>query len=209
VEIRAKEVTLKPPKNSPKKSSPLKANIVLVEEVDVPAGMEPARWALLTRESIATLPEVLRVINIYIAKWLIEEFHMGLKTGCSIEDKQFETRPRLENILGISSMVACRLLQIRDICRSGIDVPATEVLTTPQIEILQSVNPKLSTDCTIQQALPVIAQLGGFRKSKKNSSPGWRTLWRGFTRLLEREEGYKIAKAMSQMKNEMSRCRMN
>ena len=57
--------------------------ILEVREVSAPAGVTPLRWVLCTDEQVATLADAQRVIHYYEQRWLIEEFHKALKTGCN------------------------------------------------------------------------------------------------------------------------------
>jgi hypothetical protein len=133
---------------------------------------------------------VLAIVGYYEARWLIEEFHMGLKTGCAIEERQLESLHALSNFLAFATITACKLLQLRDASRSSEPRLASEVLTPTQLLLLRRAEPKLSEQCSARQALRAIATLGGFYGSNKNAMPGWRTLALGFQLLLEREVGY-------------------
>ena len=42
--------------------------------------MEPVDWLLLTSEPIDTDEQILEVVDIYRARWLIEEYFSALKT---------------------------------------------------------------------------------------------------------------------------------
>jgi len=188
--LRATTIEVKPPKNRERKGAPVWMNIVLAEEVNPPSDKAAVRWYLLTREPIETAEQVLDVTRIYETRWLIEEFHMGLKTGCSFEERQMETAQALLNFLAFASIVACKLLQLRDAARAPEPASASSILTASQLLLLRDVYPRLPQDCTSTQALRAIATLGGFYDSSKKVRPGWRTLTAGYVRLLEREEGY-------------------
>lgn len=191
--VRATTVEVKPPRNRDRKGAPVRMNIVLAEEVEPPSDKAAVRWYLLTREPIETAAQVLEVTRIYETRWLIEEFHMGLKTGCSLEERQMETAQPLLNFLALATIVACKLLQLRDVAREPDPAPASSILTPTQILLLREVYPRLPQDVTSAQALRAIAALGGFYDSSKKVAPGWRTLTAGYVRLLEREEGYLAA----------------
>jgi hypothetical protein len=190
LEIRAARVEVRPPKNRGREGAPQWMNVVLVEEVGGPTGKQRLTWFLLTREPIATEADVLAIVGYYEARWLIEEFHMGLKTGCAIEERQLESLHALSNFLAFATITACKLLQLRDASRSSEPRLASEVLTPTQLLLLRRAEPKLSEQCSARQALRAIATLGGFYGSNKNAMPGWRTLALGFQLLLEREVGY-------------------
>jgi hypothetical protein len=133
-------------------------------------------------------------VQIYRYRWRIEEFHMGLKTGCAIEERQLDGHG-LRNFIAMASSVAVKVLQLRDLSRRAETVPASEVLNPVQLDILRESNPKLQADCSVRQALHAIAKLGGFVGTNRNAQPGWRTIWRGFMDLLNKEQGYRLALA--------------
>jgi hypothetical protein len=72
----------------------LDLNVVRVWEVDVPEGVKPVEWYLLTIEPIET-PEQSSRSWIYRARWVIEEFFKALKSGCAIEKRQLESKDAL------------------------------------------------------------------------------------------------------------------
>src|SRR6267142_183172 len=58
---------------------------VHVREVDAPEGAEPIEWRLWTNLPVDTPAQILYVVDVYRARWLIEEFFKALKTGCALE----------------------------------------------------------------------------------------------------------------------------
>jgi hypothetical protein len=194
MEVRAKSVSVLPPKNRGRKGDPLTITVLCAREVDPPEGVEPLEWWLLTDQEVNCLDRATDVVNIYTCRWIIEEFHMGLKTGAGIEDRQFESFEVHSLHLGFASIVAWALLMLRHIARRPEEAPADEILTEPQIIILKSVDPRLPARPTARQALRAIAGLGGFMGRKGDGEPGWRTLTRGYYTLLLMEKGFLLAR---------------
>lgn len=190
--LRAVSLTIRPPKTLGREGQNLNIHVVETREEHAPKGCIPLHWVLLTSESIHTLESCVRVIKIYSYRWKIEEFHMGLKTGCRIEDRQLETRKRLEVFLGLCSIISVLLLRLRDAARKSC--PASDFLTRIQLIVLHSKFPHLSLNATAREALRAVAQMGGFLARKGDGEPGWRTLWRGMDQLLLMEHGYLLAK---------------
>lgn len=172
----------------------LTLHVVHVEEVDVPAGETPVSWVLLTNEAVTTKEEVERVVDIYRARWVIEDFFMALKTGCAFETRQLESAQTLMNLLAILIPIAWRLLLLRNLARDEPDAPAREVLPPRQLEVLQAaLTKKLPASPTARDVFLAVAALGGHIKN--NGNPGWRVLARGYERLLTLEDGWIIARA--------------
>jgi hypothetical protein len=97
------------------------------------------------------------------------------------------------NFAAIATVVAVKILQLRDLSRAPHPTPASEVLNPVQLTILRKTHPKLGDSCTVTEALRAIATMGGFVGSNRDAKPGWRTIWRGFMKLLSQEEGYRLA----------------
>jgi hypothetical protein len=169
-------------------------NVLDVREEAPPTGADPLHWILLTTEPIECEADVLLVMDHYCGRWKIEEWHKVLKTGCRIEDRQLETWQGLEVLLGLLSVMAWRLLALRDAARveQPQTQPAEAVLTETQEHILRKIDPALENSTGVRAYLLAIAKLGGFLGRKRDGHPGWLTLWRGFTRLRDIELGFSL-----------------
>jgi hypothetical protein len=172
----------------------LVVNLVHVIEVRAPEGEEPVQWLLATTEPIETQKQIKRVVDIYRARWTIEEFFRVLKSGCHIEDRQLESRASLEKILAIFLVVAWRILLLRYVLRQDPDAAAAMAFTPLQLFTLRA-DERLAVpkDLTVGQALLAVARLGGHIKG--NGDPGLTVLARGMARLLERTDA--TAKAVA------------
>src|SRR5512135_2634861 len=91
-----------------------------------PAGAEALEWVLYTDQRTETLEEALVGVMDYGTRFLIEEFHKGLKTGLKAEELQLETGHRLFVFAAIAvmSVVALRLLDLRELGRAVPEAPA-------------------------------------------------------------------------------------
>jgi hypothetical protein len=103
-----------------------------------PQGEKPIEWLLLTNEPVQTLADAQRVVEWYERRWIIEEYHKGMKTGCGIEDLQFTAVERLEPAIALLSAVALTLLNLRDVSRrsDAHTRPATAVVAEEYVEVL-------------------------------------------------------------------------
>ena len=66
-------------------------NVVKIFEPKPPNGEKPIEWLLVTTETIESKEEVLKVVDYYRKRWIIEEYFKALKTGCSLEKRLFES----------------------------------------------------------------------------------------------------------------------
>lgn len=186
-------VTLQPPKRT--QQPLLTLNVVRVWEPHPPEGQEPIEWKLFTSEPLDTPEQVAAVVDWYRARWVVEEFFKALKTGCAYEKRQLESKHAMLNALAVLAPVAWRLLLLRSLGRNHPDLPATEVFSESQIKLLTHLNKqlnlkvKLSRKINIQQAMLVVAELGGYVKHS-GGPPGWMVLGSGLKELLMAELGW-------------------
>ena len=80
--------------------------MVYATEVDPPDGEPPLEWRLVTTELITTPEQVLRIVEWYRTRWLIEEFYKCLKTGCAYEKRQLESLDTLLVALALLAPIA-------------------------------------------------------------------------------------------------------
>jgi len=201
--IRTTPVTLLPPKNWADKPhrrgkprpGPIRCWAVRVHEIDPPAGAEPVEWVILTDEPVADLSAALTVAFWYACRWLIEEYHKCLKSGCRVEARQLEDAGRLAPLVGVLGVVAVRLLQLKHRARTDPDAPARSVVPERSVKTLAA-KLALPEGMTARQFWRGTAQLGGFLGRKGDGDPGWQTLWRGWQQLELLTEGAELAKRM-------------
>lgn len=171
----------------------IELNVVRVWE-PTPSALEPAvEWVLLTTEPIATRREILRVVDIYRKRWVIEEYFKALKSGCAFEKRQIESYAALCKVLSLFAPIAYRLLLLRALERQRSTMPARFAFCEADLELMQRApsNQALAPPRTIGDALTHLARLGGHLRS--NGPPGWQTLSWGYEKLLSMRLGYEIA----------------
>jgi len=187
--IHALSTTLCRPALSRATQKTLSINAVIVRELEPPEGQAPIEWRLLTTESIETPEDVLRVVDAYRARWLVEEYFKAIKTGCSYERLQLETLHGLKIALSFCFAIAWHMLLLRTVARDAPTVPAKAVMTGAQLMVLLAIaampkNPwsvKLRDNPDVTDILYAVARMGGHIKN--NGPPGWMTLSRGFHEL--------------------------
>jgi hypothetical protein len=133
------------------------------------------------------------IIDWYKCRWIIEEYHKAIKSGCKVEDKQLKTRDRLENFLGVANVVALRILKLRDYARKMPEISAKKIIDPLKVDILIKYNDIKKEDITIKEYYREVAKIGGFIGRKSDGEPGWQALWQGETELNMLISGAKIA----------------
>jgi hypothetical protein len=189
----------RPPRVGRRAAATVPVNVVYGWEADAPAGATPIDWRLVTSEPIETVDHVLRIVDHYRARWLVEEFFKALKTGCAYEKRQLERLETLLVALGLLAPIAWQILLLRHLARDLPDTPATSVLTRPQLEVLRALPQAagLSPTPTVLDVLAVVARLGGHLR--QNGPPGWLVLTRGMQTLRAMEIGWAAAHRVAAM----------
>ena len=175
----------------------LPMNVVLVQEVDAPAGVTPIRWVLLTSLAVETFEEAWQVIADYEHRWLIEEYHKVLKTGCRVELHALRTAERLEPLLALISVIGTRLLQLKLIGRSQREAKAATHVPCSWLKCLKLARPKLTlTGMSVYTFFRELAKLGGFLGRQCDGEPGWQTIWHGYQKLTNLLDGMRLVGAI-------------
>lgn len=164
---------------------PIAQSVVWVREVDAPPGASSIEWILYTSLPVASFDQAWTVIEYYECRWLIEEYHKALKTGCGVQRRLLRETSRLEAMVGLMSVVAARLLQLKSVARTDPDRPARQVVPLFWLQMLKAVRKKLRRvhDLTIYEFYRELAKLGGFLGRRSDGEPGWITIWRGWEKL--------------------------
>ena len=199
VTVRASVVTLAPPqRRAGERLPPVALWVVWVHERDAPADAEPLDWLLLTTVPVRTADDALERVAWYRCRWLIELWHKVRKSGLRTEERQLRRWAALERWLALASVIAWRLLSATLLARAVPDVPCTVLLEREEWEALcvaiqKTPTPPATPPC-LREAVRLIARLGGFLGRKGDGEPGMQTLWRGWTRLADLTEMYRIMK---------------
>jgi hypothetical protein len=152
---------------------------------DADDGLE---WILLSSLAVTDAKDALEKVEWYRRRWLVEEYHKCLKTGCSMEARQLTSRHALEALLGMLGIVAVHLLELKSSAAGAAPPELVSALSALTKKKLMESEPK--------EVLREIAKLGGFLARKSDGEPGWTTIWRGWNRLLDIATGLQLAKEM-------------
>jgi hypothetical protein len=198
--IRGGPILLLPPhaKYGHHGDDPLPIYVVYVSEVSPPpAGEQPIDWMLLTNEPIHNADDAWRGVGWYERRWVIEEYHKAMKTGCQIEDIQFTAVERLQPAIALLSGVALTLLNLRDASHAedALKRRATDLFSQEYVEVLSLWRyDKLQSKLSVHDFFFALARLGGHQNRKGDHRPGWLVLWRGWTKLQCMLDGYLVGR---------------
>jgi hypothetical protein len=189
------ETTIRPPKNGSPESrrrGPIKVWVLRVWEEIPPMGVEALEWVLLSSLPITCLPKATRATAWYSCRWLCEDYHQCLKTGCGVEHTQLDDGADIKRLLGFSVPIAARLLQLRQSARQTPDLPATAVVEPLMVEVLARREKRDAQNLTVLQFWREVARLGGHQGRRRDGPPGWQTIWKGWRLLSDLTEGARL-----------------
>ena len=195
VNISWSQVTVQPPVDAMASHQVgMKVSLVRVWEPEPPEGVEALEWILVTSVTVTTAEDAWQRVTWYKWRWLIEDFHKVLKTGCLLEDRCLQTVEAFCNLLGILTPTAMRLLWLRQTAQTAPDTPATEVISTEVIQVVLHLDKRPEATLTAKDLWHTIARFGGYLDRKSDPPPGWQTLWKGWIYIQTVLEGVHLAR---------------
>ena len=175
---------------------PIAMQLVQVREVNAPTDAEPIEWLLWTSLPTDTFDQAWSVIEDYESRWLVEEYHKALKSGCRVKMRQLQTASRLEPMVGLMSVVAVQLLQLKTITVADPSRAARTMVPQLWLKMLKAARGRRLRrvhDMTVYDFYRELAKLGGFLGRRSDGEPGWITVWRGWEKLATLVHGAKLA----------------
>jgi hypothetical protein len=105
-------------------------------------------------------------------------------------------------MVGLMSVVALRLVQLKTLAKTDPDRPARKVVPLLWLQMLKAARKKLRRvhDLTIYEFYREVAKPGGFLGRKSDGEPGWITVWRGWEKLNNLVRGAEFALEMKLQK---------
>lgn len=198
IEVRVTQVTIKaPPRRGARakasgSSEPVTITLIGATETAPPAGTEAISWVLLTNLVIKDFESAAEKVQWYGKRWGIETWHKVLKSGCKVEDCLLEEAERLKRYLTLFSIIGVRLMQVAYLARAHPELPATEVFSSVEVQVLHlrvtKALPPATPSLTLREVVRMLGKLGGHLGRKGDGEPGVLVLWRGWMRLYESVE---------------------
>jgi len=193
--VRAAAVVLKPPRRKPH-LAPVPVWAVLAQEINAPEGIEALEWMLLTTVEVKHKDDAFQRLSWYARRWGIEVYHRVLKSGCCVEARQLENSRRLSNCLAIDLIVAWRIFHLVTMGEQTPDVPCTVYFAPSEWRALVTFVTKTKLPPphppSLNEAVRMLATLGGHLGRKHDGHPGAEVLWRGMARLADIDAAYQL-----------------
>lgn len=191
--IHFAEVTLRLRKPGSGQIQEFPVNAIYVRETSkVPENEDPIEWLLYTNYPIKALEDALLVVQGYMNRWHIEDYHRCWKSGvCNIESTQLQTTKTVKIWGTIMATIAARAERIKHLAREKPTLPAIEEFSATEIEALTLLKRKRKKKNevipdeppTIATIVLWIAEIGGYTGKSSGGPPGSTTIARGLERL--------------------------
>jgi hypothetical protein len=180
------------PGYGPGSQASINCTVVRVWEEESADEGQRLEWILLCDGKIETFEQARECARQYSTRWLIEEYHKALKSGLGAERLQLESAEALFAAIAIMSVVASRLINLRERVRINPDASAEEAgLEKLELEVLRArTGRKIET---VREVALAIGRMGGHLNRQGDGLPGWQTLWRGMEKLSSLIEGVRLA----------------
>ncbi len=172
--------------------APISTWVVRAWEPNPPQGAKPVEWVLITSWPVHTLSDATRIVDWYTCRWLCEDYHQCLKTGCRVEDTQLDDGADIQRLLGFKIPIAVRLLQLRQLVRIAPDQLAQKLIDPLLVKIAAHSQNRDAASMTMNQFWINVAKTGGYQGRRSDGPPGWRTLWAGWCHINDLATGARL-----------------
>jgi Transposase Tn5 dimerisation domain/Transposase DNA-binding len=183
--LRTARLRLKPPYRPDRKLPALEVTAILAREEAPAMGAEPIEWLLLTNLLVASGQEAAEIVEWYVCRWQIEVYFRILKSGCTVEQLQLQSRDRLEVAVAFYMIIAWRVLYLIMLGRTVPDLSCEAVFAPEEWRAVCLVTQKKKPPRhppKLTDFLTMLAGLGGYLGRKGDGPPGPKAIWIGLQR---------------------------
>jgi hypothetical protein len=180
---------------------PLAVWAVIARETGEPAGGEDrVEWVLLTNRPVESAAAAREVVGFYACRWMVEDYHKAMKTGCGVEQTQMTSRHGLGNVIALLSVLAVLVLTLRCKARDEKTREQPARLHEEELKVQLAAEDARHPDwreMTVWEFYVAVARMGGYVLNPRKKPPGWIVLWRGYMRLEDMCEGARLMRKRS------------
>jgi len=151
-------------------------------------------WFLYTSLPIETFEDIKKITDIYRKRWHIEDFHKVLKTGYQVEELQLHSSEEsIKSLIAMAIISSVRLYWLIFTGRTNENIKANKLFSEFEWKSLYVYfkKPIPKEPPPIKEVMTMIAQLGGYKITKKSFPPGIKTIWHGMQKFTPISKMYK------------------
>jgi hypothetical protein len=198
LELRYRRLRILPPAGKKTRYPELDLTVLHAQERGTPQGRDAVDWKLITDLPIASRRQAIEKLQWYAMRWKIETFHKILKSGARAEEAKLRAASRLVNLIAVLCILSWRIFWMTMMNRVEPQANPLIAMTETEIQLLSHAvkNKGYSSPqpATLNDALLLLARLGGYLARAHDPPPGNLILWRGLARLTDIQFGFLIAR---------------
>jgi len=157
-------------------------------------------WVLLSDLAVKDALEALELVQAYKLRWRVEELHKGMKTGCSVEKRQFSSLAATLNSIALLTLMAVWLLRVKVLAQTKGEEDLRPTLSALEQHVLQLLagqhlrpgQRQQLREFSAQWLAVLLGNMGGFVGNYHRQMPGWQTLWLGYVRYRQFLDAFSI-----------------
>jgi hypothetical protein len=163
----------------------IETTCIIATEYDCPNDYEPIEWRFQTNLIVEGKEDIEKLINFYQSRWEVEQFFYVLKSCFHVEDMQLKKISRIECALFLKMIAAWYICYLTRLGRYHPDIDAAQFFNPTELRAIYFAAHQEFPDGEIKmgQIMKLVAKIGGFRKTKRNNNPGYKTTWRGLEKV--------------------------
>jgi hypothetical protein len=157
-------------------------------------------WVLLSDLEVKDQEQALGLIRDYKRRWIVEELHKGIKTGCKTEKRQFSSLHATLNSIALLTLMAVWLLRIKVLAQTSGDEDIRQAISEQEQQVLKvlakqhlrPIQKQKLKEFSAKWLAVLLGNMGGFVGNQDKHMPGWQTLWLGYLRYKSFFEAFNI-----------------
>ena len=156
--------------------------IIIAKEINPPPGSTAVVWRLLSNRSVENLDQASELIDWYRKRWQIETLFNIFKTGCKIEDRQFNSIEKLEKLSLLYLLISYRILLITMLSKAEAKGSCEVLFDQDEWKIAYKIKYRKSPPkqpISLKEMVNIVAGFGGHLGRKNDGDPGAKTIWQG------------------------------
>jgi len=174
-------------RNDGELESTLGLTAIRLAEENPSEGSEPIEWLLMTNLEITSARDAVQAAEYYKQRWKIERFHFVLKSGCEIEKIQQRSVEGIELVILLYSIISIHIMQLTFLSRNAPETPCELIFSETEWKTLHRAANRTRSDPekppSMEEAVRLIARLGGHVGAKSDGPPGLKVIWIGLNKL--------------------------
>lgn len=165
------------------------------ETADSAGSANPLDWTLISTLPIADEQTATLILDYYAKRWRIEDWHRILKTCCRVDEPAHRDAAYLKRLIALNMVIAWRIHLMTLLGRETPQLQPQVLFSDPELKVLGLLAAQLGSapPRNLEDAVCLVARIGGYQNRKHDLPPGAQVLWRGIKELTLITRGFLLA----------------